>query len=51
MDLIYTIPGFNTNYTFLIQAIIITLVVATPRIKKLISRLKKTKQHEVLEEN
>lgn len=41
MDFIYSIPGFNTNYTFLIQAIIITLVVAAPRIKKLLSKLKK----------
>ncbi len=48
MDFIYSIPGFNTNYTFLIQALIITIVVAAPRIKKLLSKLKK---HEITPES
>lgn len=41
MDIIYSIPGFNTNYTFLIQAIIITIIVSIPLIKKIHLKPKK----------
>lgn len=46
MDLIYSIPGFNTNFTFLIQAVIITIVVAMPVFKKYIKRIKRQKNED-----
>ncbi|MFA7222721.1 MAG: ABC transporter permease [Bacilli bacterium] len=46
MDIIYSIPGFNTNYTFLIQAVFITIVVAAPRIKKLFAHMQRHKNSE-----
>lgn len=36
MDIISLIPGFNTNYTLLVQALFISLVVAISQIQKLL---------------
>lgn len=36
MDIITLIPGFNSNYTLLVQAIFIAIVVSVPRVQKII---------------